>query len=190
MLLALAVMLPLAFDLGFFTAGLLPAPKHPDEVAPVDLIAVLTGGQGRLKEALQFLRNGKGQYLFVSGTDPKSQWLDILKANHLDPGTDDIGSKVILDDESRSTADNAVKIRHMAEKLGVQSILVVTSNYHVRRAMRLMEQEFRREPAMTVSVSAYPVESPNFSAHSWWKSLAGWRILFSEYFKSRVGDFY
>ena len=182
--LPLFVLLPLAFDLGFFAAGLLPQSRSVDQVAPVDLIVVLTGGQGRLKEAVQFLQNGRGRYLFVSGTAPKAQLLDILKANKIETLSDAIYAKILLGDESRTTQENAIEIRKIVESLQAHSILLVTSNYHMKRALHLIQEEFNREPRLTVIVTGYPVESPNFDQDSWWRSFTGWRILVSEYAKS------
>lgn len=183
-LIPLLLLLPLTFDLGFFAAGLLPTPKNPEEIAPVDVIVVLTGGQGRLREAVQFLQNGKGKYLFVSGTAPKAQLLDILKANRIDSLSETIHQKILLGDESRSTQENASEIRRAIEKLDAKSILLVTSNYHMRRALLLIQEEFSKEPRLSVLVTGFPVESPNFDKNTWWFSWTGWKILVAEYLKS------
>lgn len=180
----LAILLPLAFDLGFFAAGLLPETRSPEQIAPVDLIVVPTGGQGRLREALQFLQNGRGKFLFISGTAPDAQLSSILKANRIDEFPVELRQRILLGDESRSTLENAIEIRKIAEKLRARSILFVTSAYHMRRALGLLETEFRKPPEFRVLIAGYPVESPNFARDTWWKGWTGWRILFSEYYKS------
>lgn len=182
--LALAIGLPIAFDLGFFAARLLPEPKSPAEVGAVDLVVVLTGGQGRLREALQFLSSGKGKYLFISGTEPGATLSDILKANHIDAPGEELRQRILLGDASRSTHENAVEIRRFLQKVNAHTVLLVTSNYHMRRAMELLKEEFSEPPPVPAYVVGYPVESPNFAPGSWWRTFTGWQILISEYVKS------
>jgi len=183
-LIALFVVLPLAFDMGYFAKGLLPDVGDPAAVPEVDVIAVLTGGQGRLREALTFLNQNKGHHLFVSGTDPRSQLLDILKANNFESLSEELRSRILLGDASRNTVENALEVRKVVEDLKARSVLLVTSTYHMRRARVLIENELAKDPAREVRIFSYPVESPNFERLRWWRTFTGWRILFSEYLKS------
>jgi uncharacterized SAM-binding protein YcdF (DUF218 family) len=176
--------MPLAFDLGYFAKGLLPEVGDPTAVPEVDLIVVLTGGQGRLREALSFLNQGKGHSLFVSGTAPRTQLLDILKANNFESLSDELRGRILLGDESRSTEENAQEVRRAVETLKANSALLVTSTYHMRRARLLLENELAKAPEYAVRIYSYPVESPNFDRLRWWRTFTGWRILFSEYLKS------
>lgn len=182
----IVVTLPFAFDLGFFAAGLLPPAKSAEEAPAADLIVVLTGGRGRLKEATQFLAAGKGKYLFVSGVEKNSSLEEILKANRIEEMDDRLSRRILTGDDSRSTSENAVEIRRAVESLRARSVLLVTSNYHMRRALSLLEAEFLKAPAYHVQIYTYPVESPNFEAGEWWRTFTGWQILLSEYVKSRA----
>lgn len=178
------VVLPLAFDLGYFAQGLLPEVGDPAAVPEVDVIVVLTGGQGRLREALSFLNQNKGHHLFVSGIEPGTQLLDILKVNNFERLSDELRGRILLGDASRRTVENAQEVRGIVDKLGANSILLVTSTYHMRRARLLIEQELARPPERSLRIYAYPVESPNFDRVRWWRTLSGWRILSLEYLKS------
>ena len=150
----------------------------------VDVIAVLTGGQGRFKEAFGFLQQVRSQYLFISGIRPGTQLSDIFKANRIEFNADEFADRIILGDESRSTAENAIEIRKIVERLNAQSLLVVTSDYHLKRALNLVSAQLKKDPELKTSVRGYAVESPNFPAEHWWRTQVGWGIMLSEYFKT------
>jgi uncharacterized SAM-binding protein YcdF (DUF218 family) len=173
------------FDLGFFAAKLLPAPQDPARVGNVDLIAVLTGGQRRLKEAMAFLLQGRGKYLFISGVARGSDVNEIFLANKVEVPPEALRNHIYLGEEAESTAENALEVRRISEQLEVSSVLLVTSNYHLQRARWLIEKEFEHSPAtQKVQIFTYPVESPNFDRQSWYRSPTAWSILIWEYLKS------
>ena len=173
------------FDLGFFAASLLPAPQDPARVGNVDLIAVLTGGQRRLKEATGFLMQGQGKYLFISGVARGSDVNEIFTANKVEVPPESLRNQIYLGEEAESTVDNAVEVRRISEQLGVSSVLLVTSSYHLQRARWLIEKEFTHSSAtQKVQIFTYPVESPNFDRESWYRSPTAWSILIWEYIKS------
>ncbi len=173
----------LIWDMGRFSGALEQKAKMDLEALPsVDLIAVLTGGQGRLKEAFRLLENGQGRALLISGTNAPLE--DILEANGVMNFPDHLKEDVILDAASQRTFDNAKEIREAVRRLDARSLLVVTSNYHMQRSLELIQEEFSKRPRVDVVVYTYPVSSPNFDTDSWWKGLSGWRIFISEYVKS------
>ena len=173
----------LIWDMGRFSGALEQKAKMDFESLPsVDLIAVLTGGQGRLKEAFRLLENGQGRALLISGTNAPLE--DILEANGVVNFPEHLKEDVILDAASQRTFDNAKEIREAVRRLDARSLLVVTSNYHMQRSLELIQEEFSKRPRVDVVVYTYPVSSPNFDTASWWKGLSGWRIFISEYVKS------
>lgn len=171
------------FDLGFFAASLLPRPQPlPDK--QVDLIAVLTGGQGRIREGLSLLEQDRGQWLLISGVEPQLHLADVLKANRGEKFPVRLESRIILGRESTSTFQNAVEVRESLEQMGGHSLILVTSSYHQNRALKLLEREFARLPKMNVEIFPSPTESPNFPRSGWWWSPTSWSILLWEYVKS------
>lgn len=181
---SLLVTITLVFDLGFFSAGLFPE-SLPDEMVPrVDMIVVLTGGQGRLKDAIRFLQQGRGEYLFVSGVASEVSLMAILRANAMEELPAYLKQRILLGDDSRSTIENSVEVRNQMVKTRARSILLVTSNYHMKRSIQLLRAELLRQPVVEGRVYAYPVQSPNFMVGQWWKTFIGWKILSSEYLKS------
>jgi uncharacterized SAM-binding protein YcdF (DUF218 family) len=80
-----------------------------------------------------------------------------------------------------STYDEAIVVRNFAEQAGVQSVLVVTSPYHSRRALWV----FRRvlEPDVRVGVDSPPPGDQSPTPGEWWLSRAGWHNVGLEYAK-------
>jgi uncharacterized SAM-binding protein YcdF (DUF218 family) len=157
----------------------------PDEQIPrVDIIVVLTGGRKRLKDAVRFLQAGKGEYLFISGVGTEVTLKSILKANELENLPQYLRDRILLGDDSRSTVENSVEVRNIMVRTRAKSILLVTSNYHMRRSIRLFRSELERAPLVEAKIYPYPVKSPNFSPDNWWLTPVGWQILLSEYLKS------
>jgi uncharacterized SAM-binding protein YcdF (DUF218 family) len=178
----------LIWDMGRFSGALEQKAKMDLEAMPsVDLIAVLTGGQGRLKEAFRLLELGQGRALLISGTSASLD--DILQANGVENFPDHLKDDVILDSHSQRTFDNAREIREAVMRLEARSLLVVTSNYHMQRSLELIQEEFEKRPRVDVILYTYPVTSPNFDPGRWWRSFSGWRLFASEYFKSLGAKF-
>ena len=178
----------LIWDMGRFSGALEQKARMDFQSLPsVDLIAVLTGGQGRLKEAFRLLELGQGRALLISGTNAPLE--DILEANGVEDFPDHLKGDVILDAQSQRTFDNAKEIRAAVRRLDARSLLVVTSNYHMQRSLELIQEEFAKRPRVDIVVYPYPVSSPNFDPASWWKSFSGWRLFISEYFKSLSSKF-
>lgn len=104
---------------------------------PYDVIVVLGGGEltkGRVKEAVRLYRQGVAKYfVFVGGRDEVSFVKEMV-------GTEANG--VFIDGNSSSTADNAYYAKKIVEKLGAKRILIVTSEFHVKRAIKTFELFF------------------------------------------------
>ena len=80
--------------------------------------------------------------------------------------------------ETRSTVDEARAMGPIFHRLGAQRIILVTSNFHSRRAAQvfrlfLPEFDFRMEGS----------SDDIFDPHAWWKTPGEHRLVFSEYQK-------
>lgn len=140
-----------------------------------DAIVAITGGQGRLEEALKLFRSGKARYLILSGVDASAALKDIFfmetwKKRRLPPG-------IILERRSANTYENALETKGIAEALGLKSLILVTSLYHMKRALYTFK---RIIPGM--KVCSYTVESKNFK-REWWKDSRSIYILLTEFIK-------
>jgi len=99
-----------------------------------DAIVVLTGGGGRLEYGLQLLAENKAKTLFISGVGEGVTVADIL---HLFPqGLDkELAGQIKLGHLAKNTIGNAEETADWLADKKYKSILLVTSDYHIPRAM-------------------------------------------------------
>ncbi len=139
-----------------------------------DGIVVLTGGASRIEDALELLAKGNGQRLLISGVNPSTSEREItrLKPEHGKV----IACCVDLDRTAINTITNATETRRWAKDRRFQSLIVVTSNYHMPRAMAELSHQM---PDM--KLIAFPVVSEQLKAG--WSNAPTLRLLFVEYVK-------
>jgi uncharacterized SAM-binding protein YcdF (DUF218 family) len=150
----------------------------------VDMIAVVTGGQGRLKKALDLFEQGHAEHLMISGVAPGSKLESILSNNGFEKFPEEWRDKIFLGSLARSTSENAKEIKGVIAEHDFDSLLLVTSSYHMPRLVRLLEKELERWPAKKVELYYARVESPNFPEDSWWLNPTAWYLFSTEYLKS------
>jgi len=103
----------------------------PDRHA--DGIVVLTGGSSRVSDALELLAAGYGKRLLISGVHPTSAASDISRS--VSENQSLFNCCVDLDHSAINTRSNAAETRRWAYERGFKSLIVVTSNYHMPRAI-------------------------------------------------------
>jgi uncharacterized SAM-binding protein YcdF (DUF218 family) len=75
-----------------------------------------------------------------------------------------------------------VALRALTFARGLKSLLVVTSAYHSRRALRTMRDELAGG-GVTVGLAAVPPGQQTPRPLIWWLSLRGWPMVAGEYGK-------
>lgn len=129
-LLAIAIA---ATAVGFF--GFLGQLRGTEAKPPrkADGIVVLTGGASRVSDAMELLADGYGRRLLISGVHPASGASDISRS--LPDNQSLLNCCVDLDRSAVNTRSNAAETRRWARERGFKSLIVVTSNYHMPRAI-------------------------------------------------------
>lgn len=148
-----------------------------ETVAPkADGIVVLTGGAGRVELALRLLADGQAQRLLVSGTGPGDVGAIVARAG-LDAGLSARvpAERITLGRGARTTRGNAIETADWVEANGIRSLIVVTSGYHMPRAL----VELARTLPEGVTVHAVPLVPHAADGHD----QPPWRLLLAEYAK-------
>jgi uncharacterized SAM-binding protein YcdF (DUF218 family) len=149
------------------------------EVAPTrnaDGIVALTGGPFRINDALDLLAAGRAKRLLISGVNPITRPGEIsrLVPEHERWFT----CCVDIDHSATNTIGNAVETRRWVKARGFQSLIVVTANFHMPRAMVELEHELP-----DVALVPYGVVSEKVRVEAWWQNPETARLLFLEYLK-------
>ena len=177
---ALVAVLAVAFvgaAVGFvgFLSQLRGAESEPAQTA--DGIVVLTGGSSRVSDAMELLAAGYGKRLLISGVHPTNDVSDISRSL---PDNDQslLACCVDLDRSAVNTRSNAAETRRWAHERGFKSLIVVTSNYHMPRAIAEMSHAMP-----DIALIPFAVVGDKWRDEPWWTSGATVRLLLSEYVK-------
>jgi len=174
--LRLAIFAGIAFVVGFgFFLRLLPN----EEVAlqrNADGIVVLTGGTARVTDALELLAAHRGKRLLITGVNPGTTTNDI--AHQVTDYSRILACCVDLDYSAMNTLGNAVQTRRWAIDRGFHSLIIVTSAYHMPRAMAEIAHQLP-----DVTLIAFPVVADRLRVEPWWANGTSTRLVLSEYFK-------
>jgi uncharacterized SAM-binding protein YcdF (DUF218 family) len=174
-LLALGLLV-LALGLGFVRfVALLPTFETPPN-RNTDGIVALTGAAFRINDALELLADGRGRRLLITGVNPGTRSQEIAR---LTPEYQRWFSCCVdLDRSATNTIGNAIETRRWATDQGFRSLIVVTSNFHMPRAIVELAHEL---PG--VALVPYPVISERVRVENWWTNPSTARLLFLEYLK-------
>ena len=177
-LLTAIVIIALVWLVGLFAfaervRGLTP----PPEPARADAIVALTGPSAeRVNAAIRLLEHGKGDRVLVSGVnrDVRRQELRALT-----PGSSKLFNCCVdLGFEAEDTLGNAQEIAAWARSKNYDSLIVVTSDYHMPRSLLEL-----RSAAPDVELTPYAVATPSLDTPRWWRAAVTARRMTLEYMK-------
>lgn len=153
--------------------SLAPAPE-PERA---DAIVALTGPSAeRVNAAIRLLEQDKGERVLISGVNPEVRRQELRE---LTPGSNRLFNCCVdLGFEAETTTGNAAEIAAWARSKGYDSLIVVTSDYHMPRS--LMEI---RSAAPGVELTPYAVETPSLDNSRWWRAAVTARRMTLEYMK-------
>ncbi len=147
----------------------------------VDAIVAVSGGDtnARTDEAIRLYKNGWSDILIFSGAaQDKSGPSNAasMKVRAVNAGVP--SPAIYLDEYSETTKQNAENTRSIFVGRNTQSVILVTSGYHQRRA----SLEFNKR-AENVKILNHPVGSDRDWSMWWWTNPHGWTLATSELVK-------
>jgi uncharacterized SAM-binding protein YcdF (DUF218 family) len=173
---AATVVVALVLAAGFFWF----VGRVPEEEVVLDRnadgIVVLTGGAARINDAIELLASGRGKRLLISGVHPTTRSIELAR---LVPEYKRMFSCCIdLGHSAINTIGNAVETRHWVRDRGFHSLVVVTSSYHMPRAMAELAHQLP-----DVTLIPFPVVPEKRRGEPWWSSATTTRLMVTEYLK-------
>ena len=88
-----------------------------------------------------------------------------------------------LPNQANSTNDEAAQLLPVLHGRGVKRLLLVTSNYHTRRAVKIF-REIARTKAPGMEIQPVVASDALFDPNTWWNSRPGQKIFLLEWTKT------
>jgi len=171
-----AILLLVMLIIGFIVFANSVDRERVEPAHAADGIAVLTGGMARIDEAMKLLAKGKAKRVLITGVNQATTKEQLKRL--ASQGGQYFACCVDIDKEALNTIDNATETAQWAALHRYGSIIVVTSNYHMPRALAELA---RAIPGVTLV--PYPVVDNNVHVERWWTYPGTTRLLLSEYLK-------
>lgn len=179
---SLAVLCTLSFAVsallgGFVVFALSLQRTEPTLAVRADGVVALTGGPDRVPEALELLARGQARRLLITGVNRSTRGHDLRRL--LPVRRDLFACCIDLGYEALDTAGNAAETRDWAKAHDISgSLIVVTSNYHMPRALVELSAAL---PGVTLY--PFPVVSEHVRVADWASDPAVTRLIGAEYVK-------
>ncbi len=163
-------------------------------LASADAIVVLSGSSTyieRTQKAAELYHQGRAPLVLLTDDNQRGGWSSALQRNpyFVERATDKLIEQGVPAEKIRivpglasSTHDEVLLIKDYTTSQPLRSILVVTSAYHSRRALRSFRQTFAGTGTV-IGLEPVPPGSQTPSPAFWWLRLQGWRSVGIEYVK-------
>ena len=106
-----------------------------------EALVVITGDRNRISKALELLQNQPHTWLLISGVSKKASLpeLAVLHAEPLKLNPSQL-DRIVLDSNATSTVENAQETEKILQEKGAQSMILITSDYHMLRALNVFKK--------------------------------------------------
>lgn len=155
------------------------------ERAPLPLphaggIVVLTGGSDRVKAGLELLMAGAAPRLLISGAGAGTYLGDFTPRDGIDATSK--AADISIGHRAATTRGNARETARWAARHHITSLIVVTADYHMPRALLELRRQMPR-----VTLTPEPVRPPAMAHVDHWRSLRMLAAEFTKYVLVRLG---
>jgi uncharacterized SAM-binding protein YcdF (DUF218 family) len=173
---ALVLLTGSALLAGFFAFVAKVEQSGPALPEKAEGVIALTGGAERIADALDLLATGHADRLLITGVNQSTTRAEI---SHLMPRYRTLFACCIdLGYQALNTVGNATEARLWVHQHGMHSVIVVTSNYHMPRALVELASALP-----TTELVPHPVVSDRQKANPLWIDAPLLRLLAMEYIK-------
>lgn len=152
----------------------------PNPLPPADGIVVLTGGDGRISEALALLARREAPLMLISGVAKGTYLGDFTQDDSM--AATDYASEITVGHIATTTHQNGQEAALWAKAHHMHSLVVVTADYHMPRALLEIHLALPK-----VRLIAYPVRPPAMRNALSWSTLLMLADEYSKYLAVRAG---
>ena len=157
-------------------------------LASADAIVVLSGSSAyleRTQKAAELYRDGRAPLVLLTDDHTRGGWSSAQQRNpfFVERATEELikagvpAEKIkIVPGVASNTRYETSLIKEYALAKGIRSVLVVTSTYHSRRALRSLRQLFAGTE-VAVGLEPAPIGPLTPSPVFWWLQPEGWRTV-------------
>ncbi len=151
-------------------------------------IVILTGAANRIKDGLKIIDGFEklkiiNYKILVSGTGKGFSKNSLIRqiSPDLDPSL--IECCIYLDSVSKNTSTNAIETYKWAKKNDVKEFILITSNYHMPRAIL----EFKNVMP-SHKIYTFPITPRKHNIENWMRSYETFNLVFKEFCKYVVAN--
>jgi uncharacterized SAM-binding protein YcdF (DUF218 family) len=164
-------------------------------LARADAIVVLSGSATyveRTQKAAALFKEGRSAKIILTNDNQQGGWSSAEQRNPLfyELATRELtragvppSAIEVLAQPVYSTRDEAVLLRSYSDDRRLQSLIVVTSAYHSRRALNTFRSAFATSNVV-IGLEHPPTGLQTPRPATWWFHLRGWRMVPTEYLKT------
>jgi uncharacterized SAM-binding protein YcdF (DUF218 family) len=164
------------------------------DIPKADAIVVLSGSSTyveRTHKAAELYNQGRAPLVILTDDNTRGGWSSAQQRNpyFVERAHEELVKQGVPPAQIRvapglasGTSEEAVVIKDYAVAQGLHSLLVVTSAYHSRRALRTLRKTFAATGTtvgMVTAPTGWQTPAPAF----WWLHLEGWRSVAGEWVK-------
>ncbi len=156
-----------------------------DRLEKVDAIVVISGGDtdARVTEGVKLYFQKWAPKIIFSGAAARGEVSNALAMKRIATGSNVPEEDILIEEESRTTTENAEKVAEILEREELKSIILVTSPYHQRRAY----SSFKEALGKDYLIINHSAKDETWRKKNWWDNANARFLTFGEIMKNFYG---
>ena len=135
----------------------------------IDAIIVFTGGENRVQSGIDLISNNVGKRLFISGVNPDTNIFDISEQILSDE--DLLNCCIDLGKKANNTIENAIESIDWIKNNNYKNVIIVTSNYHMKRSLFILKNFDRSINFIPHNVQSKFLQNKNITIYAKMKTI-------------------
>ncbi len=157
------------FDIYDFYTFINKQTKKISTYRGVDAIIVFTGGENRVQSGIDLISNNVGKRLFISGVNPDTNIFDISEQILSDE--DLLNCCIDLGKKANNTIENAIESIDWIKNNNYKNVIIVTSNYHMKRSLFILKNFDRSINFIPHNVQSKFLQNKNIPIYAKMKTI-------------------